>query len=131
MQDISQRERLALYYPHLFQTPFRDNSGVMEGVPFELTEAQRNILDEMNRLVMVEKGYAGAEISKEGIARMVKSFDKDQPYVPPKGLTPDERVAPCGRNDQCPCGSGKKFKRCCIGTVKKGQPIIKVNHADK
>lgn len=20
-----------------------------------------------------------------------------------------------GRNDPCPCGSGKKFKRCCIG----------------
>ena len=23
-----------------------------------------------------------------------------------------------GRNDPCPCGSGKKFKRCCIGTGK-------------
>jgi uncharacterized protein YecA (UPF0149 family) len=22
---------------------------------------------------------------------------------------------PCGRNDLCPCGSGKKFKRCCLG----------------
>jgi uncharacterized protein len=22
-----------------------------------------------------------------------------------------------GRNDQCPCGSGKKFKRCCIGRM--------------
>ena len=20
-----------------------------------------------------------------------------------------------GRNDPCPCGSGKKFKRCCLG----------------
>lgn len=23
-----------------------------------------------------------------------------------------------GRNDQCPCGSGKKFKKCCIGKTK-------------
>ena len=22
---------------------------------------------------------------------------------------------PAGRNDPCPCGSGKKFKRCCLG----------------
>ena len=23
----------------------------------------------------------------------------------------------CGRNDPCPCGSGKKFKKCCIWKV--------------
>jgi uncharacterized protein YecA (UPF0149 family) len=22
-----------------------------------------------------------------------------------------------GRNDPCPCGSGRKYKRCCIGEV--------------
>src|SRR5947209_17825347 len=25
-----------------------------------------------------------------------------------------ERVRPPGRNDPCPCGSGKKYKRCCL-----------------
>ncbi|MFG0319914.1 MAG: SEC-C metal-binding domain-containing protein, partial [Planctomycetota bacterium JB042] len=24
-----------------------------------------------------------------------------------------EKTAPVGRNDECPCGSGRKFKRCC------------------
>ena len=24
-----------------------------------------------------------------------------------------------GRNDSCPCGSGKKFKRCCLEQVEK------------
>ena len=24
-------------------------------------------------------------------------------------------MARIGRNDQCPCGSGKKFKKCCVG----------------
>ena len=24
-------------------------------------------------------------------------------------------VSPVGRNDPCPCGSGKKFKKCCLG----------------
>ena len=22
-----------------------------------------------------------------------------------------------GRNDDCPCGSGKKFKKCCLGVL--------------
>src|SRR5206468_778046 len=24
-------------------------------------------------------------------------------------------VSPVGRNDPCPCGSGKKYKKCCMG----------------
>ncbi len=27
---------------------------------------------------------------------------------------PDVKV---GRNDPCPCGSGKKFKKCCMGKI--------------
>ncbi|MCC7421984.1 MAG: SEC-C domain-containing protein [Planctomycetaceae bacterium] len=29
----------------------------------------------------------------------------------PTQLVVDQKV---GRNDQCPCGSGKKYKKCCI-----------------
>ena len=29
-----------------------------------------------------------------------------------KKQTP-KRVAKVGRNDKCPCGSGKKYKQCC------------------
>lgn len=25
-----------------------------------------------------------------------------------------------GRNDLCPCGSGNKYKKCCMGKVKRG-----------
>jgi hypothetical protein len=34
-----------------------------------------------------------------------------------KGVTirRSEKVPPLGRNDPCPCGSGKKFKKCCMG----------------
>jgi glycosyltransferase involved in cell wall biosynthesis len=28
-----------------------------------------------------------------------------------------------GRNDRCPCGSGKKFKRCCLGKASPGTPL--------
>ena len=30
---------------------------------------------------------------------------------PPKPKLSDQKV---GRNDPCPCGSGKKFKKCCM-----------------
>ncbi|MFQ5536154.1 MAG: UPF0149 family protein [Gemmatimonadota bacterium] len=39
-------------------------------------------------------------------------------YTPPEGaetISSEERMSsqPVGRNDPCPCGSGKKFKKCC------------------
>ena len=35
------------------------------------------------------------------------------------GFTPEPRrsTSKVGRNDPCPCGSGKKYKRCCGGTA--------------
>lgn len=41
-------------------------------------------------------------ISKEQMQRNVKSGQRRIEHKP-------------GRNDPCPCGSGKKFKKCCIG----------------
>jgi hypothetical protein len=39
--------------------------------------------------------------------------------VLPRPLAPIQRVekAKVGRNDPCPCGSGKKFKKCCINNT--------------
>jgi hypothetical protein len=28
-----------------------------------------------------------------------------------------EKVSPLGRNDPCPCGSGKKYKKCCMREI--------------
>ena len=36
------------------------------------------------------------------------------PVEPPGGTRPG--AARAGRNDPCPCGSGKKFKQCCLRT---------------
>ena len=35
----------------------------------------------------------------------VQSIQSTQPYIAPKNA---------GRNDPCPCGSGKKYKKCCL-----------------
>lgn len=31
------------------------------------------------------------------------------------------RIAKAGRNDPCPCGSGRKYKRCCEVTQRRGR----------
>ena len=52
-----------------------------------------------------------------GAMRMYKYFQAQRlaetlPMAP--DISPYRRIAPkMGRNDQCPCGSGKKFKHCC------------------
>lgn len=43
-------------------------------------------------------------LSEEKIAEIVKAYKKSKTVV--KG----EKI---GRNDPCPCGSGKKYKKCC------------------
>ena len=34
----------------------------------------------------------------------------------PDAFKPQRQPALPGRNDPCPCGSGRKFKRCCLHT---------------
>ena len=37
----------------------------------------------------------------------------DDPPLPPPVETVHGEEKKVGRNDPCPCGSGKKYKRCC------------------
>lgn len=36
-----------------------------------------------------------------------------------------------GRNDKCPCKSGKKWKQCCLGTVEFGQKMFNVVYCNQ
>ena len=40
-----------------------------------------------------------------------------------KNIIGQHFVKDVGRNEKCPCGSGKKFKKCCID--KCGRPILR------
>lgn len=46
-----------------------------------------------------------------------KTFSKTLGYIEEEGgkSTPNFDVSNVGRNDACPCGSGKKYKKCCMG----------------
>ena len=42
--------------------------------------------------------------------------EDDEEEYPPLRLAPERRAGkPVSRNAPCPCGSGKKYKRCCLG----------------
>lgn len=61
----------------------------------------------------IEAFKQAEQIRKEqvvsGMAEMIKSFESKPESHPP--IT----VVKIGRNDPCPCGSGKKYKKCCGG----------------
>lgn len=39
--------------------------------------------------------------------------DPDAPPIPDAPVEQARKTRPVGRNDPCPCGSGKKHKKCC------------------
>ena len=74
---------------------------------------------EENKMIMddvVETKVSEAEMANV-VARPTTSIDPKKFVRPRKTRTIirkfDKKVMP---NDQCPCGSGKKFKKCCKGT---------------
>lgn len=54
------------------------------------------------------KGYKPSELREEKLARLNLKKAVDEAKVDVKKI----RLA--GRNEECPCGSGKKFKKCCM-----------------
>ena len=52
-----------------------------------------------------------------GRTRMTENFRLDEPEFDldaDDDIFPESRTKKISRNDPCPCGSGKKFKKCCI-----------------
>jgi len=48
-----------------------------------------------------------------------KSFSKKPKMKQIDNVTVVHSEPMIGRNDPCPCGSGKKYKKCCLGLMKK------------
>ncbi len=57
----------------------------------------------------------------EVLRSVVAASDSGQGVVPwalPAAMLSLGRAPKVGRNDPCPCGSGKKLKKCCIGAAR-------------
>ena len=51
------------------------------------------------------------ERPKNELQKLIEAYEMEDKYEP---LLPIEVEPKIGRNDPCPCGSGKKYKKCCI-----------------
>ncbi len=56
------------------------------------------------------KRYERVQQEKKRAASVVSP---DDPPLPDAPVEQAQRAAVTGRNDPCPCGSGKKYKKCC------------------
>jgi preprotein translocase subunit SecA len=46
-------------------------------------------------------------------ARLTRSDETEEEASSEQPVEPATRDRKAGRNDPCPCGSGKKYKKCC------------------
>ena len=51
--------------------------------------------------------------TESDIEKIVEKALKNQ-TIEPKITTPSKKKNKTGRNEPCPCGSGKKYKKCCL-----------------
>ena len=82
-----------------------------EAVMFDAREKPKDV----ERFEMHQMGYFGD--ASDELDAMFSSFEDEdaEPETPLVNPTRD-----VGRNDPCPCGSGKKFKKCCLGKEEPG-----------
>ncbi|MEB5774082.1 UPF0149 family protein [Aeromonas caviae] len=70
--------------------------------------------DEMTQLASLsleEHQQTVAEVGPAALRLHAHFLAQRQPVAPPSPVIASPKV---GRNDPCPCGSGKKFKQCCL-----------------
>ena len=70
-------------------------------------DKRKEILPIAERYEEVTSTWAGYNEEEDN-----SSFDFDDYYEPP--VVPVRAEPKIGRNDPCPCGSGKKYKKCCL-----------------
>ena len=98
-KDIS----LCLFYIHSLAWPDEVKKTLAEGDSFDPTDDETviNILSAVPSIVEMLTRY-GRELDRKRSKAMSSGVQLD--------VSPTGRI---GRNDPCPCGSGKKYKKCC------------------
>ena len=95
-------------------------TGLASALPSTRVELYSFITVVLTLLALLVSAYAALKPSgpsQSEIDTMVqKALSQSTPPAPPnavKQVAPQKR-AKVGRNQACPCGSGKKYKRCCL-----------------
>ena len=82
---------------------------------FRFTPVLRESENEDEEPVFEEPKQEKREMTtnQEDIDSYFPSDDENKPQRPAPTVTIHRQQPKVGRNDPCPCGSGKKFKNCC------------------
>jgi hypothetical protein len=74
--------------------------------------------EEMQVKAMIDAGLSpDGDPEDEAMGDPLADLDLADLLRPPPSETAHNPYRDVGRNDPCPCGSGKKFKKCCLGKV--------------
>jgi uncharacterized protein YecA (UPF0149 family) len=93
---------------------------------FDLGDAQDALRLLIRRISMKRKPYSEQDLAERQrelvehgntTARLMQTISS-QLYLQRVNKYKAQGVVRIGRNDPCPCGSGKKFKNCCIDKIK-------------
>jgi len=77
-----------------------------------MTQFEYNLVRKLYRLEPVTAPTNIPQNITEGRGDSMSENQESEPELPPKQETIKKGQVP-GRNDLCPCGSGKKYKKCC------------------
>ena len=100
----------------------------LEMQEYEKPNLDGSIKELYHRITNSWRGYADSILPSEGEENLNKEIEKppterDQEWISTERQTSWERYTQTtvrregkkiGRNDPCPCGSGKKYKKCCL-----------------
>jgi len=70
----------------------------------------QNLLQEINRQIVNMIFHVNVQIQQQPVIQPVNLVTNRSSESAGPRLNADQSI---GRNDPCPCGSGKKFKKCC------------------
>jgi yecA family protein len=113
LQQIAVEQESNEPYPHYDQDYITEVYAKMQDKPdWERFDNPQEFYDPMNILNRQIRWAEEDEKRLEDPDLFEDSFDLPYDYEP---ATPYVRETPkIGRNDPCPCGSGKKYKKCCL-----------------
>ena len=84
----------------------------LRGGPMKQSRAFFNI-DEIDKRLPPEEVAEMRRASAEYIPSVLPALRKMAQILASKAASPMRSSIKIGRNELCPCGSGKKYKRCC------------------
>ncbi len=86
---------------------FKDhNNNTIQVVAPSLSQAKKRL-----KGMMAGSVFKLEKVEPAVVPNMLNVLKKDEPQKVHKG---EVKTLEAGRNDPCPCGSGRKFKKCCL-----------------